>query len=241
MTDTTADWSFDNMGPEFDEHVAAHLPGYADVQRLVALIATFHLPDGGVLADLGASTGLTVRTIADTIPQRRFSAYLYDADASMLEQARGRLAMLDAVNAHYVETDLDVRHRSAFEHTDADLTVAMWLLQFLTPAARRPLLQLARSRSAPGGAIIVATKTRMAEPRWQEVAEAALDDYKAEHGVTPEQRAAKTKALRGTMRVDTDAAIVADLRASGWHTPTLLWRWHVWSVIGAHAQPLAGS
>lgn len=157
----------------------------------------------------------------------------------MLDQASGRLAMLDNVDAHYVATDLDPRRNPRFEHADADLTVAMWLLQFLSPAARRPLLIAARGRSAPGGAILVATKTRMAEPRWQEIAEAALDDYKADHGVTPEQRVAKTRALRGTMRPDTDAAVIADLRSAGWHSPTLLWRWHVWSVIGAFAQPLA--
>lgn len=239
MTDRTSTaWTFDAMGPEFDEHVAAHLPGYADVQRLIALIATFQLPDDGVLVDLGASTGLTVRTISDTLPGRRFHAYLYDQDKSMLDQARTRLADLDMVAADYIETDLDPRHHPPFIHSDADLTLAMWLLQFLTPAARRPLMSLIRSRTNPNGMFVVATKTRMSDTRLQEIAEAALDDYKSEQGVTPAERTMKTHSLRGVMHTDTTSAVIADLRATSWHSPTVLWRWHVWAVIAAYAQPL---
>jgi tRNA (cmo5U34)-methyltransferase len=245
MTDTddrtaaAAAWSFDDMGPEFDEHVAAHLPGYADVQHLIGLIATYRVPDGGTVADLGASTGLTIQHIADALPARRFTAWLYDRDESMLEQARRRLAALDLVDAHYVNADLDpTRTGSELHHGAADLTLAMWLLQFLNPAARRPLLIRARSRASQNGAILLACKTRMPDQRWQEIAEGALDDYKADHGVTADQRAAKTRSLRGVMSPDTEGAIIADLRAASWHSPTILWRWHIWSVIGAYAQPL---
>lgn len=224
---TDAGWNFNGMGHEFDEHVAAHLPGYADVQRLVALIASFTVPDGGRVADLGCSTGLTAAMIHEALPQRSIDFTLYDSDESMLDQSRRR----NPQATHIRET-----LPAPLSHRSADLTLALWLLQFLHPSDRRHVLSSARYTAAPNGCILIATKTRHADSRWEEIAVAALDDYKAEQGVTPEERVAKTRSLRGAMHTTTAADLIADLQASGWHSPTILWRWHVWSIIGAWAQ-----
>lgn len=227
-----AGWTFAGFGDEFDSHVAAHLPGYADVQRLVALVASFVVPSGGLVADLGASTGTTAATILDTI-SRPVRLVLYDEDASMLDGARNRLpGAVETVLAHLPADPLT--------HEGADLTLLLWLLQFLPPADRRPLLSAARRRSRPSGAVLVAAKTRHADPRWEEVAVAALDDYKAEQGVTADERVTKTRALRGALTPSTSTEIAGDLIAAGWRSPVVLWRWHAWTVIGAWASDVKG-
>lgn len=225
-----AAWTFDAMGAEFDTHVAAHLPGYADVQRLVALIGAFTLHDGATVADIGASTGMTAALLRDALPNRALTFHLYDADQSMLDQAAARLG--PDVNLHHLTLP---GHRP--QHTAADLTLALWLLQFLHPGQRRPLLADLREAAAADGCLIVATKTRHADSRWEEVAAAALDDYKADHGVGPSERVAKTAALRGTMHTVAIPDLTDDMLAAGWHSPALLWRWHFWAVIGAWANP----
>lgn len=224
-----SDWTFEQFGGEFDTHVAAHLPGYADVQRLVSLIAAFTVPVGGKVADLGCSTGASAATIS--VMGRGVKFHLYDLDTSMIEAAQARLNGVDATFHVGDITD-------GLAHRDADLTLALWVLQFISPAAWRRVLAAARSRSTPRGAILVAAKTQHADPRWEEIAVAALDDYKAQAGVSAEERAAKTASLRGVMTAAPAAAIAAELTAAGWHSPTVLWRWHVWSIIGAYASPV---
>lgn len=224
-----SDWTFEDFGPEFDAHVARHLPGYADVQRLVALVASFAVPYNGRVADLGCSTGASAEALRHAL-QRPVSYVLYDADASMLDEAAERLG--PEVDYHHGE----LPRRGGLQHRDADLTLALWFLQFLPPSERRVVLAQARVASRTTGAIVVAAKTRHGDSRWEDIAVAALDDYKAEAGVDADERAAKTRSLRGRMFTATTADYLADLRAAGWHSPVVLWRWHVWSVIGAWAK-----
>lgn len=218
-------WTFAGMGAEFDHHVARHLPGYADVQRLVALVASFVIPtQGGVFADLGASTGRTARDVVSALPGRDIECHLYDRDASMLTEARRQSP---TVRTHQLELPARLEHRGAH------LTVALWLLQFLSPDRRCAVLAEAHRTAADTGAILIATKVRMRDYRWGEIAAAALDDYKADAGVSPDERAAKTASLRGVLQTPTTSEVAADLIATGWHEPVVLWRWHIWAVIGA--------
>lgn len=222
-------WTFSGYGPEFDGHVAAHLPGYMDSQRLVALVAQFYLPPGGVLADYGASTGRTLEVIRERLPDRPFTAYLYDQDETMLEQAGER----DPDSRRIVRrfpSDMPLAH------PPADLSLALWFLQFIPRKDHRTVLAEMRDGAAESGALLIATKTRHSDSRWQEVAVGALDDYKAEAGVDAEERASKTRSLRGAMHPLDVELLTYDLIAAGWEDPTLIWRWHVWSIIGAFAE-----
>ena len=221
-----SDWSFTDFGPEFDTHVAAHLPGYADVQRLVHLIAEFAVPVGGTVADLGCSTGRTAEVVNGL--DRDITFHLYDSDVTMLDAAHERLR--DAKAEMHLANLPD-----GMMHTDADLTVCLWLLQFLAPDQWRRVLHAARTRSAPTGCLIVAAKTRHPDPRFEEIAVAALDEYKADAGVDLDARAEKTRSLRGVLYQASPDWLVRDITAAGWHSPTLLWRWHVWSLFGAWA------
>jgi tRNA (cmo5U34)-methyltransferase len=234
-----AGWNFDGFGPEFDSHVVAHLPAYETVQGVVGAVSSFTLPDLGVVADLGASTGRTVMALHEQHPHRRITAHLYDTDPSMLEVARQRISggpAQDVVTAHCHVGDLT--SAQAWRHTEADLTLALWLLQFLHPAQRVQVLARARERAAGHGAILVAAKMRHTDPRWQEVADAALVDHKAAAGVTPEEITAKAASLRGVMIPDTVGQVRAQLDAAGWHGATVVYSWHVWTLIGAWASPI---
>lgn len=227
----TGSWTFDGFGGAFDEHVTAHLPHYRDVQDLVAHVSRYALPHGGTLADVGASTGATLDVISEVLPMREFTAHLYDSDRSMLDQV-----------AHPLGVDVRLHHqdvtREPLAHRDADLTTALWVLQFLHPSARRPLLAALRARSAPSGVLLVAAKVRHPDARWQEVADGALADWKSAHGVTGDQQVAKTAALRGVLHADTTSALLGEVLAAGWASATVLFRWHAWVLIGAYATEL---
>jgi tRNA (cmo5U34)-methyltransferase len=232
---TVTDWTFENFGPDFDEHVARHLPGYFDVQRLVALVAEHCVPNGGVVADLGCSTGQTARTIADRLSRRWLSFYLYDADPSMLAVAGEQMHAPERARpnalCHYHRVALP----APLEHDQASLTTMLWTLQFINPNSWVDILREARYCAAENGVLLVAAKTIQPDTRFQSVAESALDDYKQEAGVGAEERATKTKSLRGTQHAVSSEGYARAIRDAGWAKPVVLWRWHVWTVLAAYA------
>lgn len=232
---TQTDWSFDNFGLQFDDHVARHLPGYFDVQRLVAIIAEHAVPNGGVVADLGCSTGQTARTIADALPKRWMSFHLYDADPSMLAvagQEMHREGKRPNALCHYRRVVLP---DGELDHEQAALTTMLWTLQFINPAHWLTILREARYCSAENGMLVVAAKTTHPDPRFEGIAIAALDDYKRESGVSAQERADKTRSLRGTMHSMPATAYARLIKDAGWSYPMVLWRWHFWTVFGAYA------
>lgn len=223
------DWTFDGFGPQFDGHVIDHLPGYDDVQKLVTYLAGFLVPSGGVVADYGASTGRTAAEIQAAIPTRGIEFWLYDADASMLDIAAERVP---GANVN-VETLPCV---SEVDRPLADLTVALWFLQFLPTRDRVPTLRQLRGGAHRGSVLLLATKIREDGAIWQEIAEAYLDDHKTEQGVTLEERTAKTRALRGTMFPASLSTLSAELDESGWSRPAILFKLPGWALVAAVAE-----
>lgn len=230
-----ADWSFAGFGDQFDEHAHAHLPHYDLVTEMAAFVASFALPVGGRLADLGCSTGRTIEAVADRVPERRFHAIGYDLDASMLEVAGKRLASRTTVDLCLISGDL----RSGVSgHDDADVTLALWTLQFLPRSSWVDLLTEARSRSTRDGLLLLAAKTRLPDARWQEIGDAAVAEWKASRGVTPDEALAKSRSLRGTMLLVTLGSLLDALDEAGWTSATVLFRWHQWVLVGAWAEPV---
>lgn len=230
-----ADWTFDGFGAEFDAHALAHLPEYVRAHETIAHAASFALRPGGVVADLGASTGYAIESIRKSLGGRPFEAYLYDLDRSMLDEAANRLSG-SSLEPVLLQADLTI---DMLEHDDADVTLLLWTLQFLRPSSWAKVLADARSAAATDGLLIVGAKTRLSDARWQEQADAATADWKAAHGVTAEEASAKARSLRGTMAVVSLNRLYSELESAGWHAPVVLFRWYSWVVIGAWASPLS--
>lgn len=230
-----ADWTFTDFGPEFDDHARAHLPEYERAHQTIAHAASFALRPGGTLADLGASTGYAVESINNALLGRPFSAHLYDLDRSMLDQAEQRLAG-SGIPLELREMDLTA---DAFEHEDADVTLLLWTLQFLPPESWQRVLRRARYAAAQDGLLLIGAKTRLSDARWQEQADAATADWKAKHGVTPEEALIKARSLRGTMLMVSLDRLYREVEEAGWSAPVVLFRWYSWVVVGAWAAPLS--
>lgn len=225
-------WAFTPEVVEvFDDHVRASVPHYDQIQDLVAEACDWLVPDGGLIADLGASTGTTVKRILDRLPQRRVHAVLYDVETPMLEAAGKNLA-------GYGER-IDYYHQSITDpltHTDADLTLSLFTLQFLPVAGRLAALRHARERARSTGALVVAEKVRPVDSRWHEIAVDVSHDYKAAHGIDAEGIRAKARALRGVLVPHPQRTLIDLITEAGWHAPEVLFRWHCWTVVGAFAE-----
>lgn len=223
------DWTFEDFGPKFDSHVVDHLPGYETVQELVTYLAGFLVPDRGVVADYGASTGMTAARIAKSVPGRAIDFWLYDADQSMLDIAAERVP-----GAHLIRERLP--SMATVDRPLADLTLALWFLQFLPARDRGETLAQLRAGAHVGSVLLLATKIRENNAIWQEIAEAYLDDHKTARGVGIEERTAKTRALRGTMFPASHSILSAELVDAGWTEPAVLFKLPGWALVAAVAE-----
>lgn len=221
-------FDFADVASDFDAHIAAHLPGYNDVQHLVSIVADHVVPKtGGLIVDVGCSTGASLTRIASRLgPAVQYVGY--DVERSMLTQASERMPSALWVNS-------DVTKPDSLVHDAASLSLLLWTLQFLAPTARDPLLYRLRERSLDSGCVIIAAKCRLTDPRWEDIASQALDEYKESRLLNAQQRVDKTRSLRGVLMAETAEETAHRLIRSGWHSPTILFRWHVWSVIAAFA------
>lgn len=220
-------WKFtEEVADAFPAHVRASVPYYDQMQDLVAELTDWLTPAGGLVADLGCSTGHTCALIHRRHPERRLRFAMYDESKPMLEHAAAELGETGAeFHAQRLQDPL--------QHSGADLTLLLFVLQFLPMTDRVAVLRAARNCAADTGALIIAEKTRPRDARWAEYAADVSHDWKARHGLSDTAIRAKAASLRGvlipwpltqTMRMITDC---------GWRSPEVLFRWHSWVVIGA--------
>jgi tRNA (cmo5U34)-methyltransferase len=226
-------WEFtSDVADVFDDHVRASVPFYDAIQDLVAEVADWLVPAGGLVADLGAATGATVGAIFDRHPGRNIRAALYDEQPAMLAKAAARLTGPTATGrvAYHAQ-----RIEAGLEHEDADLTLALFTLQFMPWRARVDALTAARKAAGPTGALIVAEKVRCGDSRWAEIAHDVSHDWKAERGIGGDAIRAKARALRGVLVPGRVQALTNAVDEAGWAGTETLFRWHQWTVIGAFA------
>lgn len=231
----TGAWTFTpEVADVFPEHVRASVPFYDAIQDLVAEAADWLLPDRGTVADLGAATGITVHRIAARHPARRLHAVLYDTETAMLDRASEALAGASNLTARYVPADITA---GPLQHERADLTLALFTLQFLPLPDRITTLTHARAASSNTGALLIAEKVRAPDSRWAEIANDASHDWKAAHGIPDTAIRAKARALRGVLQPYPETTLLQAVTQAGWCCPEVLFRWHSWLVAGAFASP----
>lgn len=225
-------WQFTpEVADVFDEHVRASVPHYHVFQQLVAAAADWLLPDGGVYADLGASTGTTLAMIRQRHPTRAFTAHLYDDQQAMLDQAKAKLDGSGTTFYHCVKVE-----HGPYQHKWADLTTCLFTLQFMSMPARAATLKRARQSADDWcGVLLVAEKVRPANSLWAEIGMDLSHDWKAENGIGAEAIRAKSLQLRGVLRpVDLDT-LSSMLETAGWETPEVIFKWHNWVLLGCSA------
>lgn len=231
---TTGGWEFTpDVAAVFPEHVRASVPYYDAIQDLVAEASDWLLPEDGHLVDLGASTGTTAHRIATRHPARQLRVTLYDRERAMLDRAAETLAGVSTLHVDYRQADI----RLPMDHDPADLTLALFTLQFLSLGDRVRVLRQARQAASTTGALIVAEKVRPPDSRWAEIANDASHDWKASHGIPDTAIRAKARALRGVLQPYPEVALVQAVHDAGWCCPEVLFRWHSWLVLGAFATP----
>jgi tRNA (cmo5U34)-methyltransferase len=214
-------WTFksESVAAAFDKHVAASVPAYDQVQRLVARLSTYFVRDGGVHLDWGCSTGRTIVEVARANPGRRVHRVGVDESREMVRRAADRL------RADGVEADLRAQPLQEVPPPPGTcLITALYTLQFLPPAARREALAAAAAGLEEGGALVLVEKVLPDDPGLCAPFQDVLWDEKRDNGYSAEEVAGKARSLRGVLRPLPAADVERALESCGLR-PTRFWQY----------------
>jgi len=159
------DFVFDaNVAAVFPDMIARSVPGYRLVAALSGIIAARYAKRDGAVYDLGCATGAALLSAHARIEDATVKFIGVDFAAPMLEKCRANLAgVIDPARLKLVRGDA---RDAAIDN--ADVVILNFTLQFIAPADRLDLLRRIYAGLNPGGALIVAEKSRLMTPTMRE-------------------------------------------------------------------------
>jgi tRNA (cmo5U34)-methyltransferase len=200
LIDIPKEWSFENasVAQSFNHHVREQLPWYDLVTGAVAHIARHYIPQGGLVYDIGASTGNIGKALVDTLVQRQAKLVPIEPSAEMCAEysgpAKENLVQMDAC---------------AFDYEPFDVAICYLVMMFMPVGARREFIAKLRASLKPGGAIVIVDKCEAATGYQATVLWRLTLAGKVAAGVEPKQIIAKELSLGGVQR-PLDPAILGE-------------------------------
>ena len=220
-------WSFEDeeLARIFEHYVRKHVPFYDEIHRMVAELSDWFLRDGGVVYDLGTSTGECVLRIHDRHPSKDLKFVAVDSSREMIEKAKLRLSHVPQVE--FVVADLN----TPFQIENASLVSGVLILQFLEPSSRPRLLQEIYRGLKNGGALLLVEKVTGRTKRFESMWNDLYHDLKRRNGVNELEIAAKAASLRGVMLPYPLGADIRLIRQAGFQDFDVFFKWYNWVGI----------
>jgi tRNA (cmo5U34)-methyltransferase len=188
-----AGWTFGgSVADTFDSHVRRSVPLYEEGHVLAARLSDFFVKEGSLIYDLGCSTGALTGRLAERHASKHPRIVGVEREAPMAAFARRRcegLPGVEIVEADLVEFDLE----------PADLIVASYTVQFISPRYRQDLITRIYEALNWGGALVLFEKVRGPDARFQDIASSLYVDFKLEQGFTEEEIVNKAQSLKGVL------------------------------------------
>lgn len=182
-------WTFKSadVAQGFDAHVREQLPWYEMATKAVAHLGRHYIPKGGLVYDIGASTGNIGRALADTLTgrQARFIAIEESAEMAACYSGPPELVIADALT---------------YDFAMFDFAVCFLSLMFFPVAERTAFLNGLVSRTRPGGAVVIVDKVVTPAGYCGTALRRLAMAWKVESGTTSEDIVRKELALAGYQR-----------------------------------------
>ena len=182
-------WSFADEGiaDAFDAHVREQLPWYDLATGAVEHIARHYIPEGGLVYDIGASTGNIARAISETLEARsaRLIAVEKAPEMASKYQAPGEIMIADATAMDFEPFDFGVLFLSTI---------------FMPPNIRGEFLSRFIGALRPGGAVVMVERMQAGSGYTSTISARLTLANKLKAGATPEDIVAKELSLSGIQR-----------------------------------------
>ena len=182
-------WTFksEEVAKGFDDHVREQLPWYDMATRIIAHVARHYIPEGGLVYDIGASTGNVGNAIRETLKSRKASLVAIDNSPDMISiyQGPGEAVIADAME---------------YEFQDFDFAVAFLVVMFLPVSKRKEWLYQMTRKIKPGGSLLVFDKCEQSSGYVGTVVSRLAMAEKLRNGIPADQVLEKELSLAGVQR-----------------------------------------
>lgn len=198
------DWTFktEEIANTFDSHVREQLPWYDMASDAVAYIVKNYLHTGGLVYDIGASTGNITDKLLPLAKSRDARIIAIDQSYSMANKLMRRFAQEDAVTVDASDiTQTDIK--------PANVYIFFLTLMFISPEHRVKLLDDLRQNLKDGGVIIIVDKVADSYGYFSTVLKRLTMNWKLQQGAKPEDVLIKEMSLAG-VQVPIDEAMIPD-------------------------------
>ena len=217
------DFAFDEeVANVFPDMIRRSVPGYETVVPLTGLLASRYFEENTRVYDLGCSLGATTLALLDRIGDIPCEIVAIDNSPAMLERAQADRNW-DARVTFKCE---DVRE-TVIEN--ASVVLMNYLLQFIDPGERLPLLQRIRGGMRPGGVLIVSEKLA-----GHSSFESFHEDFKRANGYSELEVSQKRAALENILVPDGIETHRARFKAAGFERAAMWFRCLNWASFIAY-------
>jgi tRNA (cmo5U34)-methyltransferase len=217
MTKPRKDFSFGDHAMKFDSHIRSSIPGYTALVRDCVGLSPRYVQRGTVVIDVGCSTGhvlTSIRKVNQTArPDVEYVGIDCEPNFSLYWDRRG------AKNLR-----CEVADARTYPFRNASFVSGLFMVQFVRPVDKLPLLSRIYDGLVEGGALIIAEKTLAESARLQDALTFPYYDYKRSRGFSPEDILDKERSLRGQMTLWTEAELKAALIQVGFREINPIWR-----------------
>lgn len=208
----------------YDAAIVRYIPHYGELLATMADWLRGHVPDDGLVVDLGCGTGALAAAVGAALPG--VTLELVDADPGMLEAAQARLAGTAArVQAR--------RADFADPLPPCDAVVASLALHHVAePAAKGAVYAAIHRALRPGGVLLVGDCVLYPDGRGEARIRAAWAAHMQSHGLSADEAQAAFARWNTEDRYLPLADELGLLRAAGFARPDVYWRRGPCAVYG---------
>jgi tRNA (cmo5U34)-methyltransferase len=186
-----ADWSFYGIEEQFDKHVEKSVPLYHEGHELICNLSDFFVPGGGLITEIGCSTGTLAKKLSDHHRERDGFRYQgIDSVAGMVEKAQqlcGEDSRICIEQGDIVTQDLE----------PSSMIISYYTMQFIHPKFRQNVFDKLYQSLEWGGALVLFEKVRAPDARFQDIASQIYNDFKLANNFTEKEILNKSRSLKG--------------------------------------------
>ena len=212
-------FSFDeNVANVFDDMIHRSLPGYDAILAMIGVLAERYIQDGSNCYDLGCSLGGVSFSIVNRTEGRDCQLIAIDSSEAMIARMREKVASKN------LQTRITLRQEDIrdSEISNASVVVINFVLQFLDPEQRTPVLQRIFDGMLPGSILVVSEKIKFDDVEENEFQIDMHQQFKKLHGYSDMEISEKRAALENVLIPDTADTIMQRLHDTGF-SRSYLW------------------
>jgi tRNA (cmo5U34)-methyltransferase len=197
-------WTFETkeIAETFDSHVREQLPWYDMATDAVCYIARNYLTEGGVVVDVGASTGNMIDKLMPLVEERWADVVAIEKSQSMCNILQKKYKKSDYV---VIENNDVINH----ELPNADVLIVFLTMMFIPIRKRKALMNALRASCKQGGVIVVVDKVADHDGYFSTVLKRLTMQFKLQQGAKPEDVLNKEMSLAG-VQIPIDPSILGE-------------------------------